>query len=238
MSNEQPGQPADAASGRGAGKVRAFLHDLRRRTQGIAPVTPLPEPSNAALREVDPSDDLTGRFVASAEAAGCRVRRASADTWVDSVVVILQGLAARRVVVEPLAASALIAERAAALAATLQSVGIAAAWERDDETLFSVDAAVTGVWGGIAETGTIVCVSGEAARGSSLIPPAHVAIIADTQIVADLFDAFERLSTTGPLPANVNFITGPSKTADIEGVLVTGMHGPGEVHIVVVSRSG
>ena len=65
-----------------------------------------------------------------------------------------------------------------------------------------------------------------------------MAIIADTQIVADLFDAFERLSTTGPLPANVNFITGPSKTADIEGVLVTGMHGPGEVHIVVVSRSG
>jgi L-lactate dehydrogenase complex protein LldG len=86
----------------------------------------------------------------------------------------------------------------------------------------------------IAETGTLVCVSGaSSARGASLIPPVHIAVLEEGQILADLFDYFEQLDPQD-LPANVNMITGPSKTADIEGVLVTGMHGPGAVHVVLL----
>ncbi len=89
----------------------------------------------------------------------------------------------------------------------------------------------------VAETGTVVCTSGpQSARGSSLLPPIHIALVSEAQLVADLFDLFPRLAA-GELPANVNLITGPSKTADIEGVLVTGMHGPGAVHLVLV-RAG
>jgi L-lactate utilization protein LutC len=66
--------------------------------------------------------------------------------------------------------------------------------------------------------------------------PVHVAVVGEWQIVPDLFDFFESLAAGPNLPANVNLITGPSKTADIEGVLVTGMHGPGQVHIVLVGE--
>ena len=71
------------------------------------------------------------------------------------------------------------------------------------------------------------------ARGASLIPPVHIALLDRTQIVGDLFDYFDRLASTG-LPANINLITGPSKTADIEGILITGVHGPGVVHVLLL----
>ena len=68
-----------------------------------------------------------------------------------------------------------------------------------------------------------------------MIPPVHIAVVAQAQIVPDLCDFFDGLG--GSLPANINVITGPSKTADIEGILITGVHGPGDVHVVVVSDS-
>ena len=69
-------------------------------------------------------------------------------------------------------------------------------------------------------------------RGASLIPPVHIAVVAQAQIVPDLCDYFGGLGLS--LPANINVITGPSKTADIEGILITGVHGPGDVHVALV----
>jgi L-lactate dehydrogenase complex protein LldG len=127
-------------------------------------------------------------------------------------------------------------EDARRLAEVLQADGLTTTSAVDDETLFSVDVAATGATMAVAETGTIVCQSGsQLARGASLIPPFHVAVVAVSQIVPDLCDCFARLAALEQLPANVNLITGPSKTADIEGVLVTGVHGPREVHIVLVA---
>jgi L-lactate dehydrogenase complex protein LldG len=51
--------------------------------------------------------------------------------------------------------------------------------------------------------------------------------------VPDLLDLFAA-STPGGLPANLTLISGPSKTADIEGILITGVHGPGAVHVILV----
>jgi L-lactate dehydrogenase complex protein LldG len=71
-------------------------------------------------------------------------------------------------------------------------------------------------------------------RSSSLLPAVHVAVAEQTQIVPDLFDLFERLAERGAQPSSAIIITGPSKTGDIELKLVTGVHGPGELHVVVI----
>ena len=67
---------------------------------------------------------------------------------------------------------------------------------------------------------------------ASLLPPVHIAVADVDQLLPDLFDLFGRLSRQ-ELPACVSLITGPSKTGDIELKLVTGVHGPGEVHVVL-----
>jgi L-lactate dehydrogenase complex protein LldG len=56
-------------------------------------------------------------------------------------------------------------------------------------------------------------------------------------ILPDLCDCLALISAGSQLPANVNLITGPSKTADIEGILVTGVHGPREVHVILLQNA-
>jgi L-lactate dehydrogenase complex protein LldG len=187
------------------------------------------------LREVAAGDDLVARFCTSAESAGCRVYRSNDHDWLAVVRRIMGDHAAHTVLIEPQPGTALSTQRAAALGAALEADGIATTDERTDEVLFSVDVGITGVLGAVAETGTLMCASSAtAARGATLIPPIHIALVAESQIVGDLFDLFAQLGAGPDLPAAVSLITGPSKTADIEGVLVTGVHGPGEVHIVIV----
>ena len=87
----------------------------------------------------------------------------------------------------------------------------------------------------LAATGTLVMLSSdEEQRLVSLLPPAHIAVIPASRILVNLDELFVKV----PLPADVSsalvFITGPSRTADIEQILVRGVHGPGEVHVVIV----
>jgi L-lactate dehydrogenase complex protein LldG len=94
---------------------------------------------------------------------------------------------------------------------------------------------VTAVDALLAETGSVVLVSGPGrGRLASLLPPIHVAIATREQLVyslPDLLLARPELATRG---SNLVCITGPSRTADIEHTLSRGVHGPGEVHVVVI----
>jgi len=85
----------------------------------------------------------------------------------------------------------------------------------------------------IAGTGTLVQdAAAVAKRLVSTLPPIHVAIIGADRILQDMGSVLERLS---PAQTNyISFITGPSRTADIERVLTIGVHGPGRLIIVVV----
>ena len=95
---------------------------------------------------------------------------------------------------------------------------------------------VTGVFCAIAETGTLMVCSGEQTPSSvSLLPETHIAIVPIERIVAHMEDAWDLARRElGELPRAVNFISGPSRTADIEQTVVLGAHGPYRVHIVLV----
>jgi L-lactate utilization protein LutC len=107
------------------------------------------------------------------------------------------------------------------------------------EAEFAADIGISGVDALLAETGTIVQASRPGQpRSLSLLPPFYIAVANKGQLLPDLFDWFESFtpeSLRNCLPACLSLITGPSKTGDIELKLVTGVHGPGEVHVVLMN---
>jgi L-lactate dehydrogenase complex protein LldG len=87
---------------------------------------------------------------------------------------------------------------------------------------------------GLADTGTLVVRAASEPRLFSLLPPVHVAVLRRERLLTGL----DELLTKVPLPAHdtssMVLITGPSRTADIEQILVRGVHGPGELHAVLL----
>lgn len=95
---------------------------------------------------------------------------------------------------------------------------------------------ITGCFCATAETGTLVLLSGPQTYASAgLLPETHVAIVPASRIVAGHEDAFALIrAERGELPRAVNFVSGPSRTGDIEQTIVLGAHGPYRVHAIVV----
>ena len=99
---------------------------------------------------------------------------------------------------------------------------------------------ITEVFCAIAETGTLMTLSGaQTPPVSSLLPETHIGVLRTSQIVPAMEEAWQRLRDTyGPqdfMPRAVNFISGPSRTADIEQTLTFGAHGPYRVHIILLA---
>jgi L-lactate dehydrogenase complex protein LldG len=95
---------------------------------------------------------------------------------------------------------------------------------------------ITGAFCAVAETGTLMMLSGpETFASASLLPETHIAIVPASRIVGAMEDAFALARTErGELPRATNFISGPSRTGDIEQTIVLGAHGPYRVHVIVV----
>lgn len=238
-----------AATDDGSAPRRAFLARVRaalNRAGPRAPVPPLPpQLDDALVRRVHAQADLIGLFERRAAEIGLSVHRTTAARLADDVAGLLAARGVRRAALE---AQGL--PRHAEIDQRLRARGIEVLDPRAKRgaDLFDVDAGVTGVLAALAESATLVCVSGDGRpRGLSLIPPMHVAIVRRREIVADLLDLWSLLAPDAPgdapaesqpapaaLPSCIVLISGPSKTADIEGVLVTGVHGPAEVHAVVI----
>jgi len=110
--------------------------------------------------------------------------------------------------------------------------------ESEQRTLMlTADIGISSASWAIAEMGSLAMASQPGQeRVASLLPPIHVAVIEAEQILPDLYDLFDRLQEAGPenIPTNLVLITGPSKTGDLELKLTTGVHGPGEWHVIVV----
>ncbi len=97
---------------------------------------------------------------------------------------------------------------------------------------------ITGAFAGIAETGTLMLLSGPQTPATvSLLPETHIAVVDKSRIVATMEDAWDRLRVEhGKLPRAVNFISGPSRTADVEQTVTLGAHGPYRVLIIIVGE--
>jgi L-lactate dehydrogenase complex protein LldG len=86
---------------------------------------------------------------------------------------------------------------------------------------------------GLADTGSVVLAAspGEP-RGRSLLPEVHVSLLREARILVGLEALFAELN--GDLPSALAIVSGPSRSADIEQRLTIGIHGPGEVHVVLI----
>jgi len=100
--------------------------------------------------------------------------------------------------------------------------------------LFQFDVGITSAQAAIAETGTLVLEQArERNRLVSLLPPVHIAIVNAGDICATMSEAITRARKESDTSSAITFITGPSRTADIELTLTIGVHGPKELYVIV-----
>lgn len=103
------------------------------------------------------------------------------------------------------------------------------------ELCASADIGITSADYALADTGTLVMLSGPGeARMISLLPPAHIAVVPRSRILTGLDELFSLLPAPAEQTSSMVLITGPSRTADIEQILVRGVHGPGRITVIIV----
>ena len=130
------------------------------------------------------------------------------------------------------------------LSGKLEEKGIGVLTETADQEFIPAAAAsdigVSGVDFALADTGTLVLLACKGqARSISLLPPVHIAVVKPEQLLSGLSDLFPLLRGEAEaegrdLSSAITFITGPSRTADIELTLVVGVHGPQQLHVVLL----
>jgi L-lactate utilization protein LutC len=99
----------------------------------------------------------------------------------------------------------------------------------------SADVGITSADYALADTGSLVMIaSPEDARLVSLLPPVHIAVLRRERILTGIDELFTVVPNPAEVSSSMVIITGPSRTADIEQILVKGVHGPGMVHAVIV----
>lgn len=100
-------------------------------------------------------------------------------------------------------------------------------------------AALAPAFCGIAETGTLMFLSGpQHASASSFLPDHHLAVVATRDLVGSYEDGWNKLRACGKMPRTVNWVTGPSRSADIELTMLMGAHGPLALHVIIVEDDG
>ncbi|MGI8990395.1 MAG: LutC/YkgG family protein [Bryobacteraceae bacterium] len=103
------------------------------------------------------------------------------------------------------------------------------------ELCATCDFGITSADYALADTGTLVMLSSpREARMISLLPPAHIAVVPAHKILSGLDELLTLLPRPAEQTSSMVLITGPSRTGDIEQILVRGVHGPGEFHVIVV----
>jgi L-lactate dehydrogenase complex protein LldG len=219
-----------------------FLASIRHRTQaGRYKPTNAPDVAwtrEGELRESEPIEDPASRFIEELEALGGHGKRVgSLDEARECVLELAREREAKLLVrwdVDEL--------EELRIDGPLGEAGVEVIVWRDLEDFREVAGKAdiglsTAAWA-IAETGTLVLEGGPGkGRTVTLLPPTYVAVVPVERILQTVPEAIEKYAggeEAGGLPANVCFHTGPSRSGDIEMSLFVGMHGPGDVHVVLV----
>lgn len=167
--------------------------------------------------------DLVGRFMAKAESLSSSVERIAGRPGLPAAV-------ARFLTAGKFGTAAVIAPELADLDWAASGLAVAARPALDGDTV-----GITACFCAIAETGTLLLLSGPQTPATvSLLPETHIALVDARRIVSTMEEAFALLrSEHGRLPRALNFISGPSRTGDIEQTIVLGAHGPRRVHLLI-----
>jgi len=212
-------------------KVRRALG--RSEPLAIPPVPPAIDESITRLARADV--DLVRLFMERAGDLKMLVERVQRDDLVAGITAFLREKNCHKVAfpVSPLFEDLELVD-------ALRIAGIEATrWDRMtlDQLYDGYDCGITDVTYAVAETGSLVIkTNANHGRGLSLVPMFHIAVIDPKQILPDLVDLFTRLAKEGA-GNHVMMISGPSKTADIEMNVVTGVHGPNVVKAFILAPS-
>lgn len=209
-----------------------ILANIRIR-QGRAPATVPPAEREAVAQHLAAHPQGPRPTVDADIAERFRDRALNLATTIDTVagVADVPAAVARYLREHGLGAKAVCWPEFAALDWKGQSLAVEPRAARGDDLT-----GITGAFCAIAETGTLMMLSGaDTPPSTSLLPETHIAVVSARRIVTGMEDAWALLrQERGILPRAVNFISGPSRTADIEQTVTLGAHGPYRVHLVFV----
>ncbi len=113
-------------------------------------------------------------------------------------------------------------------------------YKADTGEMFNCDVGITSAQWAVAETGTLVLESEkERHRFASLVPPIHIALISAQSVVHTLGEVLNRIAKSGrdDMSRTITFITGPSRTSDIELTLAIGVHGPAQLFVIIIEEA-
>ena len=95
---------------------------------------------------------------------------------------------------------------------------------------------VTPCLAAVAETGSVVMASsGDTPATLNFLPETHILVLHENQVVRHVDEVFSKLRALDTLPRALNFVTGPSRTADIEQTIEIGAHGPRRMHVLLIA---
>tara|TARA_Y100001934_G_scaffold181597_1_gene214847 strand:+ start:114 stop:785 length:672 start_codon:yes stop_codon:yes gene_type:complete len=220
--------------------MSARANILGKLRNSLAGTTPRPDEFDERLVTAPwryAPEDRIDRLRSLMEAVHTEVHPCRSDNWPELVAELLN----KRNLTNLLCAPSKEHGRAlqAYFEATEQKVELLAydqpveAWK--EELFWNVEASLTGTFGGIAATGTLVLwPDRHEPRLMSLVPPVHIALLKASEIHDNLYDMMVAQDWAAGLPTNVLLVSGPSKTADIEQVLAYGAHGPRELIVLVL----
>ena len=209
-----------------------ILSGIRKALQNRPDPSPTsaPAPSGASVRDLYPDGvDLIDEFSRRFQAIGGGFHRVSGPDELAHVLAEIMAIHQQtEIALAPSARTAVpeIEEILTGLGCLIRSA--------EPSEAESVPVGLTGAGLALAYSGTLVLDSRELGDlSASLLPTVHIALVPAGRIVYGISQALETLDSEGR-PRGVVFITGPSRTADIELTLVMGVHGPGSVHAVIL----